>query len=187
MSKFLLLLGPSGVGKSTIIKELILIDRRFTYISPYVTRDLRPGEKDKISISNKAMDILWDNGDLLIINTLYDDIRYATPKTPILESLKENLFPVLDWPVSRINIMVQYFKDLLYVVYIAPSSLDVLKNRLEKDDRDTNGKRLESACTELQEYWSHKYDDIYDFSIVSEENQITSIANIIYSNYLLSF
>ena len=187
MSKFLLLLGPSGVGKSTIIEELIRIDERFTYISPYMTRGLRNGEKNKISISNDQMNELWGKGELLVINTLYDNVRYATPRYPIIQAFEENRFPVLDWPISRIQIMTESFSDQLYLVYIAPSSINVLKNRLTIDGRDTDGKRLENARNELRAYWSHEYDGIFNLEIVSEENEITQIAHTIYDNYLLSF
>jgi len=54
----------SGVGKSCIIEELIKIDDRFTYISPYVTRPLRDGEKNKIHISGEEMDEMWSRQEL---------------------------------------------------------------------------------------------------------------------------
>ncbi|HBD04983.1 TPA: hypothetical protein DCZ32_00830, partial [Candidatus Uhrbacteria bacterium] len=56
MSKLLLLLGPSGVGKSAIIDELSKLDSRFVYISPYMTRPLRQGERNKIAVSDEQMD-----------------------------------------------------------------------------------------------------------------------------------
>ncbi|MBI2459148.1 MAG: hypothetical protein HYV53_01175 [Parcubacteria group bacterium] len=59
MSKFLLLLGPSGVGKSAIIDELSKFDNRFVYISPYMTRPLRLGEKNKVAVSDEQMDEMW--------------------------------------------------------------------------------------------------------------------------------
>jgi guanylate kinase len=114
VSKFLLLLGPSGVGKSTIIEELCRIDKRFVYISPYTTRPLREGEKNKISISGEQMDEMWSRRELLVINKLYG-IRYATPRLPIEEALASEGFPVLDWPVSRIEVMNQAFPNQLYV------------------------------------------------------------------------
>jgi len=102
MSKFLLLLGPSGVGKSSIIEELLQLDSRFVYISPFMTRALREGEKNKISISGEEMDKMWNRGELLVINELYG-IRYATPRLPIVQALAQGNFPVLDWPISRIE------------------------------------------------------------------------------------
>lgn len=186
MSKFLLLLGPSGVGKSMIIQELIKLDNRFTYISPYITRSLRDGEKDKISVSDLEIDNMNERGELLVINPLYG-IRYATPRKPIIKALSEELFPVLDWPIDRMHIMIKAFPEKLYSVYIIPPSIEILSQRLSKDKRDLNGDRLESARIELEQFWSHKYVGMYDIDIVSKENDIPNLANFIYISYLKSF
>lgn len=183
MSKLLLLLGPSGVGKSTIIDELCRIDDRFIYISPYTTRPLREGEKSKVSISNKEMDERWSKGEFLVVNSLYG-ICYATPRLPIVRALAEERFPVLDWPISRISIMVQAFLGQLYVVYVLPPSVEVLSQRLGKDARDIDGRRLQSAREELDAYRSSTYMGIADFEIVAEENHVSKAAREIYANYL---
>ena len=186
MSKFLLLLGPSGVGKSMIIKELIKLDERFIYISPYITRPLRDGEKDKISVSDLEIDDMQSRGELLVINPLYG-VRYATPRTPIVKALSEGFFPVLDWPINRIQVMIEVFPKKLYPVYIAPPSIEVLAQRLAKDNRDLDGNRLESARKELEAFWLGKYKDFYNLSVVSENDDISNIASLIYVNYLKSF
>lgn len=85
-TKFLLLLGPSGVGKSTIIRDMQAMDSRFVYISPYITRSLRKGEQDKIQISNQEMDERAARGEFLVINSFYG-IRYATPNDSIERAL----------------------------------------------------------------------------------------------------
>jgi len=187
MSKFLLLLGPSGVGKSAIIDELLKLDSRFVYISPYMTRPLRPGEKNKIPISDEQMDEMWQRGELLVVNRLFGDIRYGTPRLPIAEALAGGIFPVLDWPIDRLDVMTQTFLGQLFIVYISPPSIDVLRQRLAKDGRDTDGKRLASATQELQSFWSSKYVGAYDYEIVSEDDQMVEIAKAIYSNYIKSF
>lgn len=186
MSKFLLLLGPSGVGKSMIIKELIKLDNKFIYISPYITRSLREGEKDKISVSDLEIDEMQNRGELLVINPLYG-VRYATPRTPIVKALSEELFPVLDWPIDHIQVMTEAFPGKLYIVYIAPPSIQVLAQRLAKDGRDLNGDRLKSACKELQAFWLQKYVNLYDSSFISENENIFNVASLIYINYVKSF
>jgi guanylate kinase len=183
VSKFLLLLGPSGVGKSAIIEELSLIDQRFIYVTPYMTRPLREGERNKISIDDAKMNEMAAHGEFLAINELYG-IRYATPKLLITRALADNKFPVLDWPISKIGIMTKAFPCRLHIVYVSPPSVEVLQKRLEKDGRDKDGSRLRSACEELEEYWSSQYAGICDFEVVSEENQIKKIANAIYANYV---
>lgn len=182
MSKFLLLLGPSGVGKSSIIEELIKIDGRFTYISPYVTRPLRDGEKNKIYISGEEMDERCGRGEFLVVNELYG-IRYATPRVPIVQALEQGNFPVLDWPISRLEVMVRAFPSQLYIVYILPPSIEVLQQRLSKDGRDKDGHRLRSAQEELETYKSSKHIGVCNLEIVAEENQVQKIAHAIYDNY----
>ncbi|MCG2688206.1 hypothetical protein L6250_01035 [Candidatus Parcubacteria bacterium] len=182
MSKFLLLLGVSGVGKSSIIEELTKLDSRFVYISPYMTRPLRDGEKNKIPITNEQMDEMWKKNELLAINELYG-IRYATPRLPIIQALNEKNFPVLDWPISKIRTMRQAFPNQLYVVYIVPPSIEVLQQRL-KDGRDKDGSRLINAKEELSAYWASQYKGCYDFEIVSEVDQIIKVAQAIYKKYI---
>ncbi|MFH1030385.1 MAG: hypothetical protein V1770_03955 [bacterium] len=187
MSKFLLLLGPSGVGKSAIIDELSKLDKRFIYISPYMTRPLRPGERNKVSVSNEHMNEIWRCGELLVINELYGGIRYGTPRLPIVEALATGNFPMLDWPINRLEVMTQAFHGQLFVVYVSPPSIDVLRQRLAKDGRDADGARLTNATKGLQQFWSSRYVGAYDYEIVSEDGRVAEIAEMIYSNYLKSF
>ncbi len=186
MSKLLLLLGPSGVGKSSIIEELIRLDRRFEYISPFITRPLREEERNKISISGEEMSEMSERGKFIVINELYG-VRYATPRQPIEQALKDGNFPVLDWPISRVSVMMEAFPNQLYIVYILPPSIEVLRQRLAKDDRDIGGHRLRSAYEELEAIEFFRQIGIYDFEIISEENQVLKIAQTIYTNYLQQF
>lgn len=186
MSKFLIILGPSGVGKSSIIEELILLDNRFVYISPFMTRSLREKEKNKTFISGEEMDEMWNRGEFLAINELYG-IRYATPLLPIVQALAKDNFPVLDWPISRMDVMTRAFPGQLHVVYVLPPSIEVLQQRLSKDGRDADGYRLRSAQEELKAYKSSRYIGVCDFEIVAEENHVPKIAHAIYVNYLKLF
>lgn len=183
MTKFLLLLGPSGVGKSTIIRELRQMDKRFIYISPYITRSLRKNETDKVHISDQEMDLRKENGEFLTINNLYG-IRYATPIEPITKALGDNLFPVLDWPISRMEIMTNSFPGQLYTVYVCPPSWEELQERMTKDQRNKNTDRLKAARKEFNEFQTGGYEGLFDFQVISYNFEISEIAKIIYLNYL---
>lgn len=186
MSKFLLLLGPSGVGKSSVIERLRQADERFVYISPFMTRSLRDGEKDKVSISDEEMGEMADRGEFLVINERYG-IRYATPKKPIMQALGDGKFPILDWPISRISIMTECFPDQLHRVYIAPPSIEVLAQRLLIDGRDTDGNRLKDARLELEAYWSLQYAGMYELEIVTRDHELSKATRTIYESYIASF
>ena len=120
--KFMLLVGPSGAGKSTIIRRLRQLDRRFVYISPYITRNLRPKEKDKIHISTAKLEKLKKAGEILAINRTYSTL-HGTPKSPILKALSDHNFPVLDWPVKRVWVMKKAFGNRLFVIYVRTAEL----------------------------------------------------------------
>lgn len=182
-SKFLLLLGPSGAGKSTIIKHLKQIDKRFVYISPLTTRNLRPGETDKIHASLEEIKQLQNENKLLKVNVIYD-IYYATPKEPIDASLENNLFPVLDWPVNELEVMQKQYKDKLYVVYVQPDNLEELQRRLANDGRDKTGKRYEAGIQELQNYLDGKYDNFIDLKVINTKDCDKETAQFIYDQFI---
>lgn len=182
MTKFLLLLGPSGTGKSTIIHELKRLDNRFVYISPFITRPLRKGEEDKTSVSDSIMDEMTKRGEFLVVNNLYG-IRYATPKMTITNAFQEGRFPVLDWPISKLGIMTDAFPNKLFSVYVEPPSLDELRERLNRDGRDLDGHRFSEAVTELKSLWAGEFNGKYDLKIVNQFGEIDGVSRKIYNSY----
>lgn len=140
-------------------------------------------EKIKVPISNKEMDIKYKGGEILTINEL-QGIRYATPKNLIILALKNKKFPVIDWPISKIDIILKKFPEQTYVVYIFPPTIESLKKRLDKDGRDPQGIRFHDALKELKECRNSKYSKIFNIEIVSDENKIPEIAHKIYESYI---
>lgn len=182
-TRFLLLLGPSGVGKSRIINILRRLDPRYTYISPYTNRVLRDGETDKISVDDEEINRLQAAGELLAINEKFG-FRYATPKSSITDALGNHQFPLLDWPIERLAIMREAFGYQLFIVYVEPPSLEVLATRLAKDGRDVSGSRFREARHELEHYWAGDYSGFYDTSVVSYDAADDEPASTVHRYYL---
>lgn len=183
-NKFLLIMGPSGAGKSTIIHNLRGIDNRFEYISPYITRELRVGETDKIPVTKSQLRKLNNEGKILAINRLYG-VSYATPITPINKAFLDGKFPILDWPVDKLNIMEIAFPGKLFKVYLEPPNLESLEDRLS-DGRDLKGKRFSKAKNELAKLLRGEFDNLVDFRIVNEQGNQEVIAKKIFYAYLRS-
>lgn len=182
-TKFLLLLGPSGVGKTTIIKQLREMDTRFVYISPYITRKLRKGGSDKVYVSNKKLNLLIADGKILVVNQLYG-IRYATPRDQIEQVFKRGEFPLLDWPIDRLDVMQGQFADRLFRVYVRPPNLFVLRQRLEADNRDNDRRRLQAGTEELQRLRRGEYDHLIDYHVINPTGSSFAVAKRIYKHYL---
>lgn len=181
MVKFLLLLGPSGVGKTSIIQRLRQLDYRFVYISPYITRQLRSGESDKVSVSDEKLDELVREGKILVVNQLYS-LRYATPREAIEQAFGEEKFPLLDWPIDRLAIMERHFAGRLFKVYIETDT-ETLRLRLQ-DGRDPNLERFDAGAAELETLRRGEYDSLLDLRVVNSSVDIDEIAQLIYSQYL---
>jgi guanylate kinase len=180
---FLLIMGPSGTGKSTIINYLKEKDSRFIYISPFTTRKLRDGEKDKIHMSLEEIQKLEQEGKILTINNCYG-IYYATPKHMIDEALDNHNFPILDWPIEKLEIMDSHYSNQLYKVYIEPDNFEELTQRLSYDNRDLDGKRCKAGIQELHKLYAGDYDSCIDLRIVNKKNSAKIVAEEIYQKFI---
>jgi len=173
---FLILSGVSGVGKSSIMEGLK--EFNFRYVSPYMTRSLREGEADKISISSGEMAQRIDVGDFVAVNELYGNV-YGTPLEDILQYRDEGFVPMLDYPIEKVRELRERLKGKIDVVciYISPPSLMELKRRLD-DGRDKDSGRYNFAVKELSSIERGDYDGEIDMRLVNGdlEKTISKIA-----------
>ena len=178
LGKFIVISGPSGVGKGTICEKLIK-DLNAWYSVSMTTRGIREGEVDGVNyyfVTKEEFKKRIEEGKLLEYN-IYNDNYYGTPKDKVLEKLEEgiNVFSEID--VNGAKNIKNIFPDAL-LIYIAPPSIDVLKERLVgrgTEDMDTIEKRLKIAEDEL------KMIDFYDHVVVNDdlEKAILKVKNII--------
>jgi guanylate kinase len=178
----LLIMGPSGVGKTAVIRRLLSKDQRFAYIRPYTTRPLREGEADKISVSSSRFQQMAREGAFVVVNYLYGAF-YGTPKNAIAQSLSTGKFPVLDWPISEVGRITKFLNSQVHRVYLGPPCLAVLCNRLS-DGRDPSGERVGAAEAELEAVAAGLYDNVIDQRVVSATGQIDSAVQEIYAGYI---
>lgn len=167
--KFIVISGPSGVGKGTICDRLIN-DLNAEYSVSYTTRDPREGEIDGINYNFISMDEFKDKiaaGDLLEYN-FYNGNYYGTSKSFVLNKLEKgiNIFSEID--VNGARNVKQIFSDAI-LIYIAPPSMDELKKRLigrGTEDMEKINNRLAIALDEM------KQTDMYDAVIVNDDLEV---------------
>lgn len=79
------------------------------------------------------------------------------------------------------------FIDQIFVVYLVPPSIEELKRRLSKDNRDKDGLRIREARKELEDFYRGRYADLYNLCITTQSGEENIVAQNIYKFYLESF
>ena len=152
--------GPSGVGKSTVLKAL-LERRRDVYFSvSATTREMRPGEEDGVHYHFLEVDTFrqWIARGEFLEYAEYVGNFYGTPKRYVDEAMDRGEDVILDIEIQG-AIQVKSKRPETVSIFIAPPSWTELERRLTErgtDSPDKVQKRLLRAKGEFQT--AHTYD-----------------------------
>lgn len=159
--------GFSGVGKGTVVKELV---RRYPYALSVsaTTRDPRPGEVDGVAyhfITKEAFLKKIEEGDFFEYAS-YVDQYYGTPKSYVLEQLKEGKDVILEIEAEGAFKVKEQMPEAL-LIYMLPPSMAELKARLVGRGTETPDK-VEKRLRKAREEELDKARQ-YDFLIVNDD------------------
>ncbi len=164
--KFIVISGPSGVGKGTICDRL-LNELNAWYSVSVTTRSPREGEVEGVNYfftDKKDFEERINRGEFLEYN-IYNDNYYGTSKNKVLEHINNGINVFAEVDVNGAHNIKKIFPDAL-LIYIAPPSMEELKKRLLGRGTETEEKinaRLKIAEKELQEI------DFYDYVVVNDD------------------
>ena len=152
--------GPSGVGKSTVLKSLIEKRKNLYFSVSATTRDARPGEVDGVHYHFLDVDTFrdWIAKDEFLEYAEFVGNFYGTPKKYVYAAMEEGKDVILDIEVQGATQVVSKRPDTVRI-FIAPPSWDELERRLVERGTDAPEKiqkRLLRAKVEFQT--AHTYD-----------------------------
>jgi guanylate kinase len=130
----LVISGPSGVGKDTVIKRLLELDPNLRYSVSYTTRPPRPGEVDGVDyrfVSRDEFDRLIREGALLEHAT-YDGHLYGTPIAPLDQARAAGYDIVLKIDVQGAEQVRKRAPDALRIFLAPPNMDELLRRRTER-------------------------------------------------------
>ncbi len=163
----IILSGPSGSGKGTIIKRL-LQERADTVLSiSATTRAPRPGELDNVHYYFKTREAFEEliSRSALLEYAEYNGNYYGTPEEPIKKWLDEGKNVILEIEVQGAEKVMDYRSDLVSIFITIPS-MEELERRLRDRGTETEDKirgRLAVAKRELSRAFR------YDYVVLNDE------------------
>ena len=162
--------GPSGIGKDTVLKEVVTKADDIKLSISSITRDMREGEVEGEKyhfISKEEFEELIKNDQLLEYNEYVGNF-YGTPKAPVIKWLNEGYNVILEIDVNG-AFRVKKKMPEAKMVFMLPTSLDVLRHRLNKrgtESEEIIKERLKQAAREIS--FAIEYDYLF-FNDVLEE------------------
>ena len=155
MSRLLVISGPSGVGKSTILKKLFSkYPSKFGFSVSHTTRSPRAGEQNHIDYSfvdQSSFDSLVASNSF-IEHASFSANSYGTSKAAVDAVHKQNKICVLDVELNGIKSIKNLDIPAVFI-FIAPPTFDHLESRLRARGTETESslqKRLNTAKSELE-------------------------------------
>ena len=161
MAIVLVIAGPSGTGKGTIVRRLLRDHPQMWFSVSATDRSPRPGERDGVDylfVSRDEFDGMRDEGELLEWFEVFGDLK-GTPRGPIEEHLAAGDDVLLEVDVKGALAVREALPQAL-LVFVKPPSREVQRERLlaraeadaersgEPVDLDDLERRLTEAAAE---------------------------------------
>ena len=142
--------GPSGVGKTTLIERVLKEDRNILFSVSYTTRKMRQNEvdgKDYYFTDEATFRRMIDNDGFLEWEPVHGYL-YGTPIKEVSQPISEGRDVILDIDVKG-ALKVREKCPAACLIFLEPPSVDELKRRLSLRGETEITKRMERVREEM--------------------------------------
>jgi guanylate kinase len=159
--------GPSGVGKDTLIKRLLELDRNLRYSVSCTTRPPRPNEVDGVDytfVTRERFQERIDKGGFLEYAT-YNGNLYGTLAERVEKARVDGHDIVLKIEVQGAEQVRKRVPDAILVFLVPPSVDELVRRQMQRNTESTRDMtaRREIATREME------YSKRYDHVVVNDE------------------
>ena len=167
--------GPSGVGKDTVLKKLKSKKGSFHYVVTVTTRPRREEEKDGVDyhfLSQQGFQQMFNKGELLEWANVYGNY-YGVPKKEVTQGLSQELDVVVKVDVQGAASLKKVMPQAVFI-FLAPPSMEELEKRLKQrcsESPEELALRLQKAGEEMKSL------PMFDYAIVSRRGKIDEVVS----------
>ena len=164
----LALSSPSGAGKSSISRGLLLKDRFLELSVSVTTRKKRSGEiegKDYFFVDQAQFNSMVAD-DAFLEHAVVFDNSYGTLRRPVMDALSRGQDVLFDVDWQGTQQLRQNALEVLVSIFILPPSIEELERRLYSRNQDSKHivkSRMARAYEEIS-HWAE-----YDYIIINED------------------
>lgn len=158
--------GPSGVGKGTVIREMMRRNPEVVHSISMTTRPPRPNEVDGTDyffVNSERFSQAVERHELVEWAEVYGNC-YGTPRAFLESHFTEGRDVLLDIDIQGASSVRAHYHEAI-LIYLLPPSVDALKDRLENRPRgagDDLDLRLRKAADEMRMIGLFNYAVIND-------------------------
>lgn len=180
--RLVVLTGPSGVGKGTLLRALVQRHPELYVSISVTTRRPRPGEvdgRDYYFVSESQFERMVANGELLEWAEFAGNF-YGTPRAPVEEHIRRGDWVILEIELEGARQIRKTFPDALRL-FVLPPSLAELEQRIRsrgQDSDDAIARRLQRAREEIaaaDEFNLQIVNDNFDRAVQQVEDSLFAV------------
>ncbi len=170
--------GASGVGKSTILKQVMAMRPELQFSVSATSRTPRPGETNGVQyyfVNEEAFRQMIEQGAFVEYDYHMSNF-YGTLKSEIINKTKRGNMILDVEPVGAMRVKEIFPEATL--IFIAPPSLDILQQRL-RDRKDTTEDQIKIRCERAA--WEDTQKEKYDHIVVNDvlEDAVANVLRIV--------
>ena len=167
LKKLIIITGPSGVGKGTVVKELLDRNKDIWLSISATTRNPRVGEKDGLNyyfISEERFKDMIDKKEFLEWAQFAGNY-YGTPLSTVNEKIEKGFIVLLEIEVEGAKQIKEKFPEALSIFLLPPS-----KAELEKRIRNRGTEKEEAIDRRLSRAdYEIASSDEFDFVLTNHD------------------
>jgi guanylate kinase len=166
--RIIVLTGPSGVGKDTVLRELFRLDSGLEYCVSYTTRPPRPGEVEGVSyyfVDEPTFRAMIDRDEFFEWSTVYGELKGRTDES-VNRAIASGKDTVIKIDVQGAEKVRRRIGEDAICIYLLPPSVEALEHRLidrATEDPASLRARQDLAVAELA------LKDTYDHQVVNDD------------------